>query len=328
MASIANRLLFPDEKTLSGIFPHVIDFKPTICDVLANTFETCTFRIQLDSAPLPDYPKDLIIRFERSGRSLAALATFQRLVSSQLKDLVPSVLQVGTTMTATAKAEQVDYFVTPYFTETILLEEVWDALDQVNQLQLVDSVVLAVEQLQKLDLKKFGHSPEGIPYISIDDTPPQPVEIAIGGLAHDFFPNVRQFLRGLLHPERKKPRDWNLLETDSGITIQFAYGDIGQVHLSHSDLDELQRNVVFCHNDLEPRNIPMRKLSSGKHELAGVIDWERAGLFPFAYEFGYKDTVLGSSNLNFSWYTLSKTSRPICCPKGSATQNPSRHSGL
>jgi uncharacterized protein YbcC (UPF0753/DUF2309 family) len=64
----------------------------------------------------------------------------------------------------------------------------------------------------------------------------------------------------------------------------------------------------------------VRKASAGKYELAGVIDWEMAGFFLFAYEYGLKDTVLGSSNLSFSWYTMSKTRRPIYCLERSAIQ--------
>ena len=80
---------------------------------------------------------------------------------------------------------------------------------------------------------------------------------------------------------------------------------------TRSDLNDLLHHVVFCHNDLEPRNILVRETSSAegkspRYELAAVIDWEMAGFYPFAYEYGLKDTVLGSSNLSFSWYSLFK----------------------
>jgi len=48
--------------------------------------------------------------------------------------------------------------------------------------------------------------------------------------------------------------------------------------------------------------------ASGKkgYELAAIIDWGMAGFYPFTYEYSLKDTTLGSSNLNFSRYSLFK----------------------
>jgi Ser/Thr protein kinase RdoA (MazF antagonist) len=62
------------------------------------------------------------------------------------------------------------------------------------------------------------------------------------------------------------------LEISDGITTQSIYEDIGHIDLSHPELDELQKHAVLCHNDLEPRNILVRKGSPGKYELAGIID--------------------------------------------------------
>ncbi len=95
------------------------------------------------------------------------------------------------------------------------------------------------------------------------------------------------------------------METGEGIVLGSAFEDIGRVGFTHSDLDGLQRHVVFCHNDLEPRNILIRETSptegkSPRYELVAVIDWEMANFYPFAYEYGVKDTILGSSNLSFS----------------------------
>lgn len=253
--------------------------------------------------PSRDYSKDLIFRLETAGSYLTTLATLQRLARSQLDDLVPSVLQAGTTTTAVAK--QVDYIVTAYLMGTTPLEDIWDDLDQAHQLKLVNSVIPAVDKLQKLDLGNLGQSLEGTPCISTDNTSPQSLKIAISGPALGYFPDAKQILGGL-QASKKKPPGCKLLETDSGISIQSEHDDIGQINLSYSDLEELQHHVVFCHYDLEPRNILVRKASSGKYELAGVIDWEMAGFFPFAYEYGFKDTVLGSSNLSFSWYTMFK----------------------
>ena len=164
-----------------------------------------------------------------------------------------------------------------------------------------------MDKLQKLgDIKNVYKYLEATPYISNDKTP-----IAIAEIG--YFPDIKNFLEGILQ-KHKRP-GCKLLGTDGGLSIQSEYDDIGQIDLSHSDLDELQHCVVFCHNDLEPRNILVRKSSSGKYKLAGVIDWEMAGFFPFAYEYGVKDTYLGRENLYFSWYTMFKGKASYLLPQ-------------
>lgn len=217
MAPVEQQDLVPDEKILSEIFPGVIGLEPTSCNIISNTFDTCTFGIQLETVPLPDYPKDLIVRLEISRSHLAALATLQRLARSQLNDIVPSVLHVGTATTAAAK--QVGYLVTAYLTGTIPLDDAWDTLDQTHQLELIDSVILATERLQKLDLNNFSQSLARVPYISTNDASPQPVKVAIGGPALGYFPDVKQVLGRLLQVSNQKSPCCKLLEMDGGIAL-------------------------------------------------------------------------------------------------------------
>jgi thiamine kinase-like enzyme len=94
--------------------------------------------------------------------------------------------------------------------------------------------------------------------------------------------------------------------------VQSSYEDVGQVQFTTGDLNALGKHVVLCHQDLEPRNVLVRRKVTEDHhirenyELVAIIDWEFAGFYPFAYEYGWKDTVLGSSNMSYSWYTLFK----------------------
>jgi hypothetical protein len=134
----------------------------------------------------------------------------------------------------------------------------------------------------------------------------------IGGPSLGYFPDIRHFLRGVLQANSPKTPVCELVELDnSGVLLKSTFGDMGSVELTSQDLDDLQRNVVFCHNDLEPRNILVSKISrpedpNPRYELAAIIDWEMAGLYPFAYESGLKGCILGSSNLSFTWYSLFK----------------------
>lgn len=302
MASVEQRLV-PDEGILSDIFPGVIGLKPTIYD----TSGTCVFRIQLpENGCLPEYPRDLVVRLDTSIGRLHTAAALQHLGHSQLGELVPPVLHTGTTTTG---SKPVDYLVTAYLPGTIL-EDVWDTLDQSHQIELVDSAVRIVEKLQKLDLSSLGQSLVGTYYTSTTDG-----SIPIGGLALGYFSDIRQFLGGIVHAGNQKNSQYKLSEIDGGIAVQSGYEDIGQVHFSESDLNDIHRHVVFCHNDIEPRNIIVREVSSGKYELTGLIDWDQAGFFPFSYESGYKDTILGRSNLSFSWYSLFKNKTTHLLPR-------------
>ena len=295
-----NGFLVPDESILSDIFPGVVDLKPSSCNIISNTFDTCTFSVQVEVVLLPVIVRLETEKSEISKSRLATVAALTSLGRLQLNDIVPSIQQIGTATTIDAK--KINYLVTEYLTGTILLEDIWNTLDETNQLELVDSVVCAVDKLQKLvDIKNVYEHLGTTPYISNDKKTP----LAIGGPGIGYFPDIKNFIKGILQRNQRQP-GCKLLGTDGGLSIESEYNDIGQIDLSHSDLDELQHCVVFCHNDLEPRNILVRKSFSGKYEVAGVIDWEMAGFFPFAYEYGVKDTSLGCENLYFSWYTMFK----------------------
>ncbi|KAJ4327045.1 hypothetical protein N0V84_002545 [Fusarium piperis] len=166
------------------------------------------------------------------------------------------------------------------------------------------------EKLQRLDLGTICQSLTGTPCVSNNDAS-QPVKISIGGPELGYFPDVKQFLDGLVQASNQRSPSCKLLEINGGIVLESTYEDIGRTELSRSDLDDLQHHVVFCHNDVEPRNILARKISSPeekapRYELVAIIDWETAGFYPFTYEYAHKDTILGSSNLSLSWYTLFK----------------------
>ncbi|KAL8303403.1 hypothetical protein RB600_007041 [Gaeumannomyces tritici] len=312
MPLVEQRDLVPDEKILSSIFSGAPGVTLTNCNIFSNTFDTCTFSIHLDVAPFSSYPKDFLVRLETSGSRLAVVASLQRLGYAQLPDLVPLVLDVGTTTTADGR--QVEYSVSAYCTGTITLEDIWDRISPTHQLELVDSVVHAVENLQKLDRNSGDVRCRMSTPCRLDN------DDSIGGPHLGYFPDVKQFLGRILQASNPRPPNCTLSETDEGIMLVSAFEEIGRVGFTHADLDDLRYHAVFCHNDLEPRNILVRETSptedkSPRYELAAIIDWEMAGFYPFAYEYGVKDTVLGSSNLSFSWYSLFKERTSYMLPR-------------
>ncbi|KAL4914985.1 hypothetical protein BDW62DRAFT_204075 [Aspergillus aurantiobrunneus] len=107
---------------------------------------------------------------------------------------------------------------------------------------------------------------------------------------------------------------------DGGLDFSSQFADIHPVSISQDAFLSLQKSLVLCHNDLEPRNILVR--ADGEHtrgqptvyKAVAIIDWELAGFHPFAYEFFYKDLVLGSSNLYFQWYRAFKDMTAVLFP--------------
>jgi hypothetical protein len=307
MASIERQYLVPEERILFKIFAPTVELNSFSCHIISNTFDTCTFRVQHDVPPLPGCSTDFIVRLETSQGRLAAVTALQRLGRTQLGDLIPNVLHVGNAITMDGR--QVEYSVSEYCTGTVPLEDVWNTLDKTNQLDLVDFVAQRMQKLQKLNISDIRQYLPESPYVLDRDS--QHVARPIGGPSLGYFPNVKQFLGGLLQSSNQTSPACKLPDLDGGIALESIYADVGRVELSHSDLDNLQQHAVFCHNDLEPRNILVRKVTSTKetseqYEVAALIDWEMAGFYPFAYEYGLKDTILGLSNLSFSWYALFK----------------------
>lgn len=87
----------------------------------------------------------------------------------------------------------VNYLVTEYLTGTIPLEDIWNTLDETNQLELVDPVVRAVDELQKLgDVKNVCEHLTATPYVSNDKETP----IAIGGPGIGYFSKYQEFPGG------------------------------------------------------------------------------------------------------------------------------------
>ncbi|KDN70503.1 hypothetical protein CSUB01_07948 [Colletotrichum sublineola] len=288
--SAEQRDLVPDEKTLNAIF-QCVDVEPK---VISSTFETCTFSIHTQTPLLPGHPTDLLVRLETSGHHLHQVAALQSLARVQLPDLVPLVVSHGTTKMGGGM--EVDYMVSEYVTGTTTLEAVWDTLGSIDQERLMDLVVRAVKRLQTR-------------VRNIQEVGTQPDNAKVGGPKLGYFQDMEQFLDGKLQSSDSDPFHCRLLNVDGGILLESDFQDIGQVELTRADLDELKHHTVFCHNDLEPRNILVRPSTNSKglsYDLAAIVDWEMAGFYPFAFEYGLKDNILGSSNLLFSWYSLFK----------------------
>lgn len=124
------------------------------------------------------------------------------------------------------------------------------------------------------------------------------------GYAKDATDLLRLLVESL-NKNRKVPSA-SIQTSDNGISLISA-NEFGQVDISNEELAAISDDSVFCHCDLEPRNILVRHSTSPNpagRSYAAIIDWEMAGIFPRGYEYAAKDTLLGASNQSFTSYSL------------------------
>ena len=285
--------LLPDTVVLSTIFPNA---KPSSIDVLANNWDTCTLKVHFETAPSPTLPFDLIVRMETSKGVLEAVSAMQNMARLQIPDLIPKTYRFGKGSTADGRG--VEYTVTHFVPDAVTLESVWPSLDWLQQESLVDAIVEALKKVQQSD-KRGTNSP---------------IQCyrGIGGPQSGYAKDMRYFLMQFVAKHQTKTTSTSsIIETSDGIIIKSAFPDLGEVVLSNEDLQALDNDTVFCHNDMEPRNVLVRRITGDhgddpQYELAAIIDWEMSGSFPFAFETAIKDTVLGVSSLYFDWYASYK----------------------
>ena len=306
MSDNENKLLLADEKILHHIFP---DAQSTRTSILVQNFNTCTF-VAHQCGPSGD---DVVVRLEMLGEETThfrTIAALQSMAKHAIPDLVPTVERCGNAITDDGRA--VEFSVTKFVPNAVTLESVWDDMEDVQQLRIGQDLQGILKKLHSLKLSNNNVA------TSLQDTPfsdnSEATKKIIGGPNTGYFTDIQGFLRGLIeghNPASKKQTSF--LSTDAltgNVTIRSAYNDITPVLISLDDLRHLQDAVVLCHQDLEPRNILVRPIAldggTAHYQIAAIIDWEMAGLFPFSYEYVYKDLFLGNSNLYPTWYALFK----------------------
>ncbi|KAM5350958.1 hypothetical protein ACJ41O_003681 [Fusarium nematophilum] len=299
MASTDQQQLLPDPAILAAIFPSA---QVSSHRVISNTFDTCTFVATLaEDAKLTE----VVVRLEKSpGSRLAVVAALQKIASTQIPHIVPSTLKVG--KVRAEDGTDLDFSVTEYCHGTVTLESVWNDLDQDQRASVTQTVVDATRQLHNVRLEpasdEIKRELKGTPFL--DDTH-QPIS-PVGGPSLGYFDSLTALVTSVIQPANPAKAPYSFVSDDDGtIKVTSIYPEFGQVSISTDDFDELQKSCVFCHNDMEPRNLLVRQTGSG-YELAAIIDWEMAGFIPFALETGLKDTFLGLQNLSFSFYSLYK----------------------
>lgn len=292
-----NRLLVPDAAVISTIFP---ESQPTSIDILANSFTNCTFKAEFENSPA------VIVRIDASSGSLAIVSAIQEAAAVQIRTYVPKQLAFGEAVTGDKK--NVDYTVTEFVTDTVTLESVWPSLDLAQKSFLVDDLVNAMDAIQDV------REPRKLARWLIPDTSPVNVVQAFefGSARIGFAKDIREFLTLFIAKHQDPTCATSSIEVSldgDGVIIKSALPALGEIHLSEQDLKTLNGNVVFSHNDLEPRNLLVRRWQAQDgllYDLAAIIDWEMAGFFPSAFETAVKDISLGNCNQHLDFYLMFK----------------------
>ncbi|GJC86072.1 hypothetical protein ColLi_08910 [Colletotrichum liriopes] len=282
--------LVPDVTVLSRI--------PELNGITLSYFEE-------DQSPC-GLPTHLLIRIEkrRDGNPLLSTAALQRLAHLRLPHVVPKVWGAG--HTETEKGTKLSYMLSQFYMDTHTLESVWDDMEMPSRQSLAEQVVSTSLKLQDISLASINDEAKQI----LRDTPFETINverpIVVGGPAYGYFYDFASFLTAVLSPGNSKYSIDG--KPDGAVAIQMQpVKDVG-FGFAQTDLDLLAHMSVLCHNDLEPRNILIRRTindeNKAAYELVAIIGWQMAGFFPFAFEVGHKDTCLGLQNQSWTWYSL------------------------
>ncbi|KAK6536241.1 hypothetical protein TWF281_000484 [Arthrobotrys megalospora] len=312
--------LAPSRHILRTVFG---DIQPTKIDVLVQTFETCTF-----SAHFAGESKygtcDLLVRLDSASGQLEQASAMQQLAHLSIPRLVPKIFKVG--CLTDVNGQKVEFSVMEFINGTVTLESIWQDLEDGQQAVLMGSIVDAMKEIQSLRLEDeavkkvlsktpFSHTMDGNS-IPVADGP------QLG-----YVENAADLFAALIKENNPKSPTSSIKTSPSGdgFILTSTYDGLSQLKIPSDILKDLQGRFVFCHNDLEPRNILVRSVPAlddavKSYKLAAIIDWEMAGFYPFAYEYCLKDHVLGSSNLQFSWYTLFKEHTRLLLPAHESTE--------
>ncbi|KAK1997736.1 hypothetical protein LX36DRAFT_720359 [Colletotrichum falcatum] len=281
----------------------------TICKyrTISNSLSTCTAVAYFEEDQSPfGLPTHLIIRLEKSrdGSPLLATAALQRLAHRRLPHLVPKVWGAGHTQTE--KGIELSYMLSQFYMDTCTLESVWPGMDKHSRYALVEQVVPALFQLSDVSLADPDEETDALRGTPFERTKAGRSAV-VGGPAHGYFRDFSSFLMAALNSGKNK-RYTVEQKPDGAVAIQMKSPQELGFGFAQTDLDLLLRMSALCHNNLEPRNILVRKVltrdNEADYQLVSVIGWEMAGFFPFAFEVGQKDACLGLQNQSWSWYSL------------------------
>lgn len=235
----------------------------------------------------------------------------QYLASEKCPEIVKQVITAGVNKNAGPEGKDINYMAMPYPNGAIpFSKELWEDLGPAEQGVLMDSIVNAMHKYRFLGLPDDTINPSTL---SAD------WEWYLPHLGSEKkHVTMKDFLVGLIEaaPRPDENAVVRVVDTIAGgieVVLEEAspFGLRHRVEFTAGELEEIHRYAVVCHNDIEPENIMVRQeadpvTGTKRYALAAIINWDKAGIYPFAYEFALRDFAFRPDQ-SHSWYRLFKS---------------------
>ncbi|EPE33505.1 Protein kinase-like (PK-like) [Glarea lozoyensis ATCC 20868] len=319
---MADRNVTPDPCLLQQIFK---DSQPKNISMFVQTWDKCVFKAEFskDESVHPS----CVVRIEAENKNLTTFATtaaMQQIARIIIPHLVPQTLQIGK---ATNEQKKLFNFSVSELVDGPTLADVWHDLDDIERNLIINDLTDALIRLNALQLNDGP-----IKAILLNSLGGGEEEEIWKGLArgdvfgglHTGVLNEGPALLTSIMENLKLKKTFCTMETlpnSQDVKIQSNFDELGSLIVRKSDMDQWLREAVFCHNDLTPRNLILKKwdLPGGKkkYKLAGIIDWESAGFYPPSYELSLQDTYLGRDR-HASFYLMLKANMKELAPRTSS----------
>ncbi|PKS11103.1 hypothetical protein jhhlp_002864 [Lomentospora prolificans] len=307
----------PDHPILKHIFN---DAYPGAITIFTQNWDECVFKVDFSYYANPRPP--CIVRLEVEDdepTKFAMTAALQGLAATILPGLVPKVLQVGKAKNEGGRL--LNFSVTEFIDEKTL-DDVWYELNADGRSSLISELAEAVEKLHSVRLSDqkvqefLGNALKDEPGLLKELSGPG----TFGGTQTGVFNSGSVFMGHIIkeHTDIKQPITVNVLSEPRGIEIKSDFEDMEPVVVEESDMDRWAEEAVFCHNNLNPNQIFVRKLADGGYSIAGILDWTLAGFYPASYELSLQDSHLGLGHGNVSFYLLLKDRLKEVTPRTSS----------
>jgi hypothetical protein len=207
-----------------------------------------------------------------------------------------------------------------------VLEDVWDQLNEDEQVSVITELVAALARLHSVRLSD-KQTTELLDQILREDDDGNmssfQTPVVFGGPHTRFLSDGPSFLQSIM-TRRKLKKPFCTIECvgdSQDMSIKSSFEELGSITINKSDIEQWPGEAVFCHNDPTPRNIIVQRLASSdgtkKSKLAGIIDWKLAGFYPASYELSLQDAYLGA-NRHASFYLLWKEHMKELVPRKSS----------
>lgn len=321
---MSGRDVYPDQTLLQQIFGEEVSENRIV--IILQTWDKCVFKVHAADPPEGERSRAVVVRLESASQEtnhqFAVTAVIQKLASETIPGFVPSINQHGK---ASNRDGREFCFAVVHFVDGVTLESIWADLNLKDREIIVSELSGALQALHSTRISE--RKVQGFLRLAATETTKDAVlPLRFGGARTGVLSEGAQLLDKITE-RRKLKRPFCSIEKDDErkrITVRSQFDDVEPVTLEYAEMEQWAQQSVFCHNDLTPRNILLKKSDvesaeeQPEYRLAAIIDWELAGFYPAAYELQLQDTYLGGGNRHASFYQMLKKAMKSTVPENKA----------